>query len=63
MKLSVSQGFKVGPFRITLSKSGISVTTGIPGARVGVNSKGEGTVRIGIPGIPGLKYERRKKIT
>jgi hypothetical protein len=61
MKLSISQGFKIGPLRVTFSKSGISVTAGIPGARVGVNSKGQGTVRLGIPGT-GFKFEKRKQI-
>lgn len=31
---------KVGPFRLNLSKSGIGISAGVKGARIGINSKG-----------------------
>lgn len=59
MKLSLSKTWKVGPLNITLSKSGISLSLGIPGARVGINSKGEVS---GRAGVSGFSYNKRKKI-
>lgn len=41
---------KVGPFRITVGKTGISASAGVPGARVSLNSKGEVRRTVGIPG-------------
>lgn len=62
MKLSISQGFNIGPFKVTISKTGLSVSVGVPGARVGINSKGEGNVSVGVPGVKGLTFRRRKKL-
>lgn len=45
-----------GLFRLNFSKSGIGFSFGVPGARVGVNSKGKKYVRGGIPGT-GLYYQ------
>src|SRR5476651_796133 len=45
-----------GLFRLNFSKSGIGFSFGVPGARVGVNSKGKKYVRGGIPGT-GLSYQ------
>jgi hypothetical protein len=45
-----------GLFRLNFSKSGIGHSFGVPGARVGVNSKGKKYVRGGIPGT-GLSYQ------
>jgi hypothetical protein len=45
-----------GLFRLNFSKSGIGYSFGVPGARVGVNSKGKKYVRGGIPGT-GLYYQ------
>jgi len=41
---------KIGPFRITASKGGLSVSGGVPGARVSANTKGEVRRTVGIPG-------------
>ncbi|MCW2598877.1 MAG: hypothetical protein JWM02_706 [Frankiales bacterium] len=49
---------KFGPLRVTASKSGLSVSGGVPGARVSVNSKGEGRRTVGLPGS-GL-YDTKK---
>jgi len=45
-----------GLFRLNFSKSGLGFSFGVPGARVGVNSKGKQYVRGGIPGT-GLYYQ------
>ncbi len=65
MRLSLSKTFKLLPaglLNMTVGKSGISFSSGIPGARVGVNSKGQGRVSLGIPGIPGLRWTKSKKV-
>lgn len=49
---------KLGPFRLTASKSGLSVSGGVKGARVSVNSKGEVRRNLSIPGT-GI-YDSRK---
>lgn len=46
-----------GLFRFNFSKSGIGVSVGVPGARIGINSKGKKYVRGGIPGT-GLYYQQ-----
>ena len=46
---------KIGPFRVTASKSGLSVSAGVKGARVRVNSSGRVTKTVGIPGT-GLSW-------
>ncbi len=53
-----------GLFKLNFSKSGIGFSFGVPGARVGVNSKGKKYVRGGIPGSwlyyqPSLPYLMR----
>jgi hypothetical protein len=42
--------FRTGPIRTTVSRSGIGVSWGIPGLRVGVSSSGKKYFTIGIPG-------------
>jgi hypothetical protein len=49
---------RFGPFRLTLGKRGLSVSGGVPGARVSLNSRGEVRESMGIPGS-GL-YVRNK---
>lgn len=49
-----SLGF--GPLRLNLSKSGIGVSAGVRGARVGVNSKGRSYVHCGRGGIYYRKF-------
>ncbi|TDX48315.1 DUF4236 domain-containing protein [Orenia marismortui] len=44
MGLFFRKSFKAGPIRLNLSKSGIGVSAGVKGARVGVSSKGKGYV-------------------
>lgn len=41
MGFFLRKSFKAGPVRLNLSKSGIGVSTGVKGARVGINSKGK----------------------
>lgn len=41
---------KIGPFRFTATKRGFSTSVGVPGARIGLNSKGEVRATGGIPG-------------
>jgi hypothetical protein len=45
-----------GLFKLNFSKSGVGFSVGVPGARVGVNSKGKKYVRGGFPGT-GLYYQ------
>lgn len=52
------KSLKFGPFRVTASKSGLSVSGGVPGARVSVNTKGEVRRTVGLPGS-GL-YDTKK---
>jgi hypothetical protein len=47
----------LGLFRLNFSKSGVGFSFGVPGARVGVNSKGKKYVRGGVPGT-GLYYQQ-----
>jgi hypothetical protein len=46
----VRKSIKAGPFRVNLSKSGISVSTGVPGLRVGSGPRGT-YVRMGRHGV------------
>lgn len=41
---------KFGPFRLTATKTGLSTSIGVPGARVGVNTRGQVRRTVGIPG-------------
>ena len=41
---------KLGPFRLTVSKSGFSVSSGVKGARVSMNSKRQARRTFSIPG-------------
>lgn len=59
MRWSVSEGWKFGPFRLTVSKSGANLSVGVPGARVGLNTKGQASLRVGKKGFG---YQKRKKI-
>jgi len=45
-----------GLFKLNFSKSGVGLSFGVPGARVGVNAKGKKYLRGGIPGT-GLYYQ------
>lgn len=59
MRWSVSESWKLGPLRFTVSKSGVSLSVGVPGARVGLNSKGQARVRVGKKGF---SWQKQKKI-
>jgi hypothetical protein len=50
MGLRFRRSTRIGPFRITATKSGFSTSVGVPGARVGINSKGQVRRTVGIPG-------------
>lgn len=41
---------KFGPFRLTATKTGLSLSGGVPGARVSVNTRGEVRRSVGLPG-------------
>lgn len=58
--ISIRKSFSIGKLaKITVSKSGISVSTGIPGVRFGINSKGQGSMRLGAGG---LQFRKTKKV-
>ena len=59
MRISVSKGWTLGPFKATVSKTGVNLSVGVPGARVGINTKGVGSVRIGKKGFA---WNKRKKL-
>jgi hypothetical protein len=42
---------KVGPFRMTVSRSGVSTSAGVKGARVRANSNGRKSVSVGRKGF------------
>jgi hypothetical protein len=46
---------KIGPVRVTLSKSGIGASIGVKGARVGIGADGRKNVTLSVPGT-GLSY-------
>ncbi len=50
MSFYVRKTVKAGPFRVNLSRSGIGVSTGVPGLRVGTGPRG-GYVRVGTHGV------------
>ena len=63
MAFSFRKSKKIGLFRISLSKGGIGISTGIKGLRVGANSKGTyTTVSIPKTGIYSTKYAKKAKI-
>lgn len=53
------KSFGVGPFRATISKSGISTSFGVKGARVTKKANGNTMTTLGIPGT-GLSYVSEK---
>lgn len=63
MGWSFRKSFSLGPLRVTLSKTGFSVSVGGKGFRVGQNSHGETYRSVSIPGT-GLRHtskSRKKK--
>lgn len=59
MKVSLSKSWNLGPFKATVSKTAVSLSIGIPGARVGINTNGQVFYRIGSGG---LSYQKRQSI-
>lgn len=45
------KSFRLGPVRLNLSKSGIGVSAGVKGARIGVNSRGRAYTHVGRGGV------------
>lgn len=50
MSWTFRRATKIGPFRLTATKRGFSTSVGVPGARIGVNAKGQIRATGGIPG-------------
>lgn len=57
MGWSFRRSFSLGPFRINISKSGISYSFGFAGFRTGVNSKGRRYSSVSVPGT-GVRYQK-----
>lgn len=55
MGFSYRKSFKAGPIRVTASKSGISYSAGVKGARITKRANGTVTTRVTAPGT-GLSY-------
>ena len=53
------KSFTLGPFRVNISKSGISYSVGLGGFRWGVDSKGRSYKSVSVPGT-GLNYRTSK---
>jgi hypothetical protein len=51
MAFYIRKSFKLGPLRFNLSKSGVGVSAGIKGARVGVDARGKKYIHLGRGGI------------
>ncbi|MGQ9495791.1 MAG: DUF4236 domain-containing protein [Thermoanaerobaculaceae bacterium] len=51
MGFYIRKSFRMGPIRLNLSKSGLGVSIGVPGARVGLTPLGESYVHLGRGGI------------
>ncbi len=57
MGLSYRKSVKMGPFRVTASKSGISYSTGVKGARITKRADGKVQTTLSAPGT-GLRYTK-----
>lgn len=55
MGLRFRKSFSIGPFRITVTKSGISFSFGVKGFRITRSAKGKNTATVSLPGT-GLSY-------
>jgi hypothetical protein len=63
MGLRIRKSIKLGKhLKLNLSKSGVSVSGGIKGARVSINTKGVVRKSVGIPGT-GVYYSNQHKIS
>lgn len=59
MRWSISKSINLGPLKITFSKTGLTASLGIPGARVSLNTKGQAGIRLGKKGF---SYTKQKKV-
>jgi hypothetical protein len=50
----------IGPVRVTLSKRGLGVSVGVPGARVGIGPDGRQRSTVSVPGT-GVSYQTSSK--
>ena len=50
MAWSYRKAINLGPFRVSVSNSGVGVSVGTRGFRTGVNAKGRRYTSVGIPG-------------
>ena len=55
MGFSYRKSVKMGPFRMTASKSGVSYSVGVKGARVTKRANGKVQTTVSVPGT-GLRY-------
>jgi hypothetical protein len=51
MGFYIRRGKNLGPFRLNLSKSGLGISFGVKGARIGLNSQGKAYVHAGRGGL------------
>lgn len=51
MGFSFRKSLKIGPVRLNVSKSGVGVSAGVKGARIGVNAKGKAYGSVGANGL------------
>jgi hypothetical protein len=61
MKISASHTVNLGIAKLTFSRTGVTLSSGIPGLRASVNTKGQVGLRAGIPGT-GLHFDKKKKL-
>jgi hypothetical protein len=57
--LSYRKSFKAGPVRVTASKSGISYSAGVKGARITKRADGRVQTTLSVPGTD-LRYATKK---
>jgi len=56
MAFYLRKSFRMGPVRLNLSKSGLGVSTGVTGARIGLTSQGKAYFHAGRGGLYVRKY-------
>ena len=61
MGIRFRKSFNFGPLRATLSKSGVSISAGVKGARITKKANGNIATTVGIPGS-GIYYTKEKKV-
>ena len=60
MGFSYRKSFKAGPIRVTASKSGVSYSAGVKGARVTKRANGRVQTTVSVPGT-GVRYTSTSK--